>query len=590
MHRKAAFENVSSATIERKTMSTKTTFKRVALVAVAALGIGMVSAVPSNAAPLFADLHVYSAGTQIIGGQATVTLDVETSTVTNVVTTGVGSIVSAAAGTQPSGYTAPTIGTASSSFTITGGANRGIANLVYTSNVVGTTTITATPLDSNGVPGTAVTKTITWIAGATNAVVNHSTAFIGAVGAEVTADATLSPTATAASTAIGQIDVRQYADSGTTATATASTAATTVSIAGAGSVSTTSSGGATGPSVTIAAGAGSANRFTFYVYPNGVAGTGTITISVGGVTVATKSVIFAGTLASYKFTPTKTVIAVGSTDPVAIKGLDTNGNAASIGTYYLSSSNTAVATVPTSVTPGGTSGTATVTAVAAGTAVITVTNASSSPTITQTFNVTVGKATLKTVTISTDKTSYAAGEKVVLTVTGLGSDGLAVGDGALNAFGTGGVTSNVALQGTLPGVSVTFAGGVATYTLYAPLQDSTVVLTATEGSSTDNVIAGGTAATITTSFDVANASNSAAVDAANAATDAANYAADAADAATTAAQEATAAAQAAQDSADAATAAVVALGLRVDTLMASVRAQLTSLSNLLVRLIKKAHA
>jgi len=593
MHRKAAFENVSSATIERKTMSTKTTFKRVALVAVAALGIGMVSAVPSNAAPSFGDVGVYSAGTQIIGGQATVYLDVDTAIVTNVVTTGVGSIVSASNPTsQPAGYAnAASIGTASSSFTVTGAAaNASRVNLVYTSNVVGTTTITATPLDSNGVPGTAVTKTITWISGATNAQVNHSTAFIGAVGAEVTVDATLTPAATAASTAIGQIDVRQYADSGTTATATASTLATTVSISGAGSVSTTSSGGATGPSVTIAAGGGSANRFTFYVYPNGVAGTGTITIAVGGVTVATKTVVFAGTLASYSATPTKTVIAVGSTDPVAIKGLDSNGNAATIGTYYVTSSNTAVATVPTSVTPGGTSGTATVTAVAVGTATITVANASSSPTITKTFTVTVGKATLKTVTISTDKTSYAAGEKVVLTVTGVGSDGLAVGDAALNAFATGGVTSNVAVQGTLPGVSVTFAGGVATYTIYAPMQDGTVNLTATEGSSTDNVIAGGTAAAITTSFDVSNPASSAAVDAANAATDAANYAADAADAATTAAQEATAAAQAAQDSADAATAAVVALGLRVDTLMASVRAQLTSLSNLLVRIIKKTHA
>lgn len=592
MHRKAAFENVSSATIERKTMSTKTTFKRVALVAVAALGIGMVSAVPSNAAPSFADVGVYSAGTQIIGGQATVSLDVDTSTVTNVVTTGVGSIVSAAnVGTQPVNYANATVGTASSSFTVTGTTAKGRVNLVYTSNVVGTTTITATPLDSNGVPGTAVTKTITWISGATNAQVNHSTAYLNSVlGSESIADATLSPTATASTTPIGRIDVRQYADSGTTATATASTLATTVSIAGAGSVSTTQPGGATGPSVTIAAGAGSGNQFTFYVYPNGVAGTGTITISVGGVTVATKTVIFAGTLASYTATPTKTVIAVGGTDAVAIKGLDSNGNAASIGTYYVTSSNTAVATVPASVTPGGTSGTATVTAVAVGTATITVANASSSPTITKTFTVTVGKATIKTLTLTTDKTSYAAGEKVVLTVTAVGSDGNAIGDGTYNAFGTGGVTSNVALQGTLPGVSVTFAGGVATYTLYAPLQDGTVNLTATEGSATDNVIAGGTAATITASFDSANAANSAAVDAANAATDAANYAADAADAATTAAQEATAAAQAAQDSADAATAAVVALGLRVDTLMASVRAQLTSLSNLLVRLIKKAHA
>lgn len=598
MHRKAALENVSRATIERKLMSTKTTFKRVALVAVAALTIGMVSAVPSNASPSAAYGTMFSgtAGNQIIGGQSDIfiTLDTSTTAISNTVaSSGVGTIVSAVVSTAGSG-TSASVGTVSSTgFSAVGasGAANGVVKVIVSSSTVGTQTISVTPVDSLGVPGTAVTKTVTWLSGASNAVVNHSTAFLGAVsGSEVVADATQTPTAAASSSAIGQIDVRQYSDSGTTATATGSTAAVTASISGAGSVSTSASGGATGPSVTIAAGGGVGNRFTLYVYPNGVAGTGTITIAVGGVTVATKTVVFAGTLASFSATPTKTVIAVGGTDAVAIKGLDSNGNAASVGTYYVTSSNTAVATVPASVTPGGTSGTATVTGVAAGTAVITVANASSSPTITKTFTVTVGKATLKTVTISTDKTSYAAGEKVILTVTGIGSDGLSVGDATLNAFGTGGVTSNVALQGTLPGASVTFAGGVATYTIYAPTQDATVVLSATEGTSTDNVIAGGTAAAITTSFDVANASNSAAVDAANAATDAANYAADAADAATTAAQEATAAAQAAQDSADAATAAVVALGLRVDTLMASVRAQLTSLSNLLVRIIKKTHA
>ena len=50
-HFKAANENVSFATIERKIMSTKTSFKRVALVAVASLGIGVLSSMaPASAA------------------------------------------------------------------------------------------------------------------------------------------------------------------------------------------------------------------------------------------------------------------------------------------------------------------------------------------------------------------------------------------------------------------------------------------------------------------------------------------------------------------------------------------------------------
>ena len=128
--------------------------------------------------------------------------------------------------------------------------------------------------------------------------------------------------------------------------------------------------------------------------------------------------------------------------------------------------------------------------------------------------------------------------------------------------------------------------GAVTYTVVMPVSAVDVVLTGTGG--TGLPVAAQVAVKATAS--VVNSANDAATDAANAATDAANYAADAADAATTAAQEATAAAVAAQESADAATAAVVALGLRVDTLLASVRAQLTSLSNLLVRIIRKTKA
>ena len=58
-HFKAVSENVSFATIERKIMSTKTTFKRVALVAVASLGIGVLSSV----APASATLTTWGAAT-----------------------------------------------------------------------------------------------------------------------------------------------------------------------------------------------------------------------------------------------------------------------------------------------------------------------------------------------------------------------------------------------------------------------------------------------------------------------------------------------------------------------------------------------
>jgi len=584
MHRKAAVENVSVATIERTLMSTKTTFKRVALVAVAAMGFGLLTGVAANAAPSVVISPTYAgagtaAGTQVPGGQSSFTYTT-TDTTTTVALTGVGSVVSATGGTTVPASITPGTNT----FSIAAYAGN---TLLITSTVAGVSTLTLTPIGDGGVPGTPVTATVTWSA-VVVPTLNHSTAFIVApvITSPATVDSTpLSVAAAVTGTAYGRVTVTQYssADSATVLT-TANTTAVVASISGAGSVSTRSDGTLTGASATVAAGGSTNGVSDFYVYPNGVAGIGTLTISVNGTVVSTKLITFAGIAASFSIgTPSNTVIGVGKTGTVVITALDANGNAAVLPALTVTSATPAVATVTSVV-----GGTITLTGVAVGTSVITVANSATLPTITATFTVTVGRATAKTVTMAFDKASYAPGEAMVLTVTAKGSDGAAVGDGALAVFGTAGVTSNVALQGTLPGASVTFAGGVATFALFAPLASGTINLAAVEGAGTDNVIAGGTAAAITASADVAG--DTSAVDAANAATDAANYAADAADAATTAAEEATAAAVAAQDSADAATAAVVALGLRVAVLYAATRTQVLRLQALLVRLIKKLHA
>ena len=65
---------VRGSTIERKQMSTKTTFKRIALVTVAALGFGVMSVVPSTAAT--------SADTLTISSATASMKDSETSTAT----------------------------------------------------------------------------------------------------------------------------------------------------------------------------------------------------------------------------------------------------------------------------------------------------------------------------------------------------------------------------------------------------------------------------------------------------------------------------------------------------------------------------
>ena len=59
---------VRRSTIERKQMSTKTTFKRIALVTVAALGFGVLSVVPSSAAPTGVTITVGTGSSTLAGG------------------------------------------------------------------------------------------------------------------------------------------------------------------------------------------------------------------------------------------------------------------------------------------------------------------------------------------------------------------------------------------------------------------------------------------------------------------------------------------------------------------------------------------
>jgi len=63
--RQADFEKASKSTIERKQMSTKTTLKRIALVAVSALGVGLMSVVPSSAATSYTASFTSPASTAI---------------------------------------------------------------------------------------------------------------------------------------------------------------------------------------------------------------------------------------------------------------------------------------------------------------------------------------------------------------------------------------------------------------------------------------------------------------------------------------------------------------------------------------------
>ena len=571
-------EKCSQSTFsERKIM--KTAFKRVALVAAAALAIGGISAVSA---------------------QATGTADWTFSS--NYAAAGVGQTTSTETVTQIAGVanyvTLNNVTAGAVYFTVTGGATTtattsgtvALAGSVSIATpVVGSITVTSYDIASGAASLTATsTTTITVLASAPGTVFNHSTSYItvSSTANSVTAPALSDSSSTSVSgSASGSyyavLTNTQYSTTDTTTQmASANALAVTVAISGAGAVDTTSAGTTRGPSATVAAATGAVNNF--YVFADGRTGAATITVTVNGVVASTKTVTFVGSLSKYILTADntqKTNIGVGATGTLTITGQDSNGNA--IATPSISTATSSDTTIATTSVSGNV---VTVTGVKSGTANITVSNGASTP-ITLVVPVVITKTTAAKVVLAFGAASYAAGDKITVTLTATDSNGSPVADGSYALLGSSGIAANVALvASTLPTTAtVAIVGGTASYTAYAPDSTATLNLAAVEGATTDNVIAGNTAAAITATAQLtspsADASN-AATDAANEATDAANAATDAANAAADSADAATQAAQDAGDKADAALTAVTALSQQVTTVLAKVAALAATLAKI----------
>jgi hypothetical protein len=193
--------------------------------------------------------------------------------------------------------------------------------------------------------------------------------------------------------------------------------------------------------------------------------------------------------------------------------------------------------------------------------------------------ITIGGAAA-TETLSFDKDTYAPGEAMVITRTAKDSAGNPVYDRAVAAE----VIFNKAVGGSLA-ASVYIKGTAYSTQATRPSVFAPAVAGAFEARMTGKV-AGATAAIVakaTVSDDAATAASTAAQDAAAEATDAANAATDAANAAAEAADAATAAAQ---DAADA----VAALSTSVTAMVDALRKQITSLTNLVIKIQKKVRA
>jgi hypothetical protein len=601
--------------LERKIMSTKTITKRIALVAAAALALGgfsVISASQASAAPqvVAATNGMYDTTNfyQVVGGQATIEIGFDTTVVSTVSSTGVGTIVSATpkaqAGLGHETLTAVT-STGFQHNILNGGAfDQDTVTVVLSSAVTGAQVITITPLSTSGVPGTAVTKTITWTASGTLSGSSWKTYLIDTQTAldsgSSIADSTVPLSknrGTAGTPAIAAVIAAQLLDGNGNSVTGATVSVTTSGPGLIGAVAdndgksyTISSMTQRVASVTTEAG----GWVVVHLSGDGSAGVATVKLTSGTVSTE-RSVTFTGTAASYTLTALTgtygvSATAYGTDDSLTASGikvvaLDSASGAARTGNFWATSSDKTVATVSSaahdlsSTTLGKSAGTGyiAVTGVKAGKSTITIRNTdpagTTAPTVTQTIEVEVTSGTADAVTMALDKATYSPGEPGVLSVTLTNAAGRPVADGTYTIFAAATpLAVNLFTQSNstgangafASGVSVTTVGGVAAFDIYAPAVSGTLSFTGTTLSAstvssalTQNARGKVLAATAEVSGGAADANAALALDAANAATDAANNAYD----------EAQNATQAASD----ALAAVTALAKQVKTLIASVK-------------------
>ena len=367
------------------------------------------------------------------------------------------STVLAAAATEiPVVINTPTVGTVTVSlFKET--ASAGIFSATASNTV--TITVSAAPaLTAGGI--NSATTTAALVAGAT-------------AGSTADAAVSASSAATAAGTAAAVVKIVLGQQSGAITTSTA--VATT--IAGPGSLILDNTDGlgsplATGRSLTSTI-ASTGETFYVGVAPDGTSGVATVTITAGTYSV-TKTVTFYGKVASLVATTKKNVAsgttATGALSVVAYDAANvvvpsqaitiTSGTTATIANFSATTSSAAQVAAGTAVVD--------VTAVAAkfGAVVLTIKDTATGL-VSTTATVNVGATEAKAVTAAFDKTSYAPGALVTLTISATDTNGVAVGDAASVASSYT-IVTNAAVQGTIP-TAAEFKLGKQVVTFYAPL-------------------------------------------------------------------------------------------------------------------------
>jgi hypothetical protein len=605
-------------------MSTKTTFKRIALVTVAAMGFGLLSVAPSTATTQQDTLTLGSATTTFAAGSASAT---------NTITQAFLGVNSDTMSVTMSLTSAPATNTVMPELNIDRGSLLGQAerstdkltgwlhdtgsvsqyhkssatwDVTFVPVVPGTYVVTFTAYNMTSSTARDTTRAagaaaVTWTVTVPSGTLADATSTLGYRAATVTSGSTAAASVAAGSSTalVASVQVTPLiAGLATTGSTSITATLTGPGTLGAGADPVTGGSGnlktVTFNPSTVDANNGAAGGWV-RLYGDGTTGSSSIAISINGTAVGTATATFTGAAATVTATLAKPVIAAGSTATTGVITIvvkDANGNGVSGATMYAVSSGSSI--VSTSVTTGS-AGAASISLVGkvAGTNTVTIQNVAAGSTATVSaaaVSVRVGSATESSVTMTLDKATYAPGDQATITVTIKDAAGNAVVDGTYAAFAADVTSTRAMSAGTLPTASIAVGStvGVKTYLVNVPNSEGAFTISALPGAGmlgAGSAVAISATATVTPSAAsvTANEVAQAAADAAAEATDAANAATDAANAAAEAADAATAAAQ---DAADA----VAALSTQVATLISGLKAQLTALTNLVIKIQKKVKA
>ena len=480
-------------------MSTKTNFKRIALVAVAALGMGVLSSVPSQAAIVGTPTVTATAGTATVAKSDSTTA--ATVAVRYFASTADTATVSFTLGTRPTGAGAPNLQvTYKDSATATGVTTTNIGTTGDSILASVTTPIITATANSFGAAklGVHLASETTRLAGTYT--INYIVRFYTALGGDITTatqagtvDIVVTDGSVAAAGAVsaaGQSKAvlkggSSWAASGnstdidsvvsavnTPSSSTPSAVIRVTQLTADGSVSResitvttnignvgTDSGSVIGKSVTLVGDADGIQDIG--IFADGTSGTATITIKTTSVTFTSKTVTFySTTVAKYEVAVLGSVIGGSAANALLVKTYDSSGNLIVDNTsaYAYSDNLDVIATGGTAAAPTGTACSysaasggqiCSLTGSANGTANITIKNKSTGAL--STVSSTAVKLTVNTllpakVSLAFDKATYAPGEAAYIIVKAVDAAGNPVAPNATstNLLASGGISATVA--------------------------------------------------------------------------------------------------------------------------------------------------